>query len=680
MEGSDEMGAPTKSRHCAREFIMIASAYSTIGQVRTFNGRWGWSFVPQVRVRTRKMLGRNKLVKRLQLAAQRLGNQRSDRALGESEESFRSLIENSTVGIYRTTPDGRILMANPALVRMLGYPDFEALASRSLQDEGFEPSYARDEFLKHIEKEGEIIGLEASWKKRDGSLIWVRESARAIRGPDGETLFYDGVVEDITQRKEQEQFLAESEEKFAKAFKCSPQPYTLSTLMEGRYLEINDAFVEKFGWSREETIGHTTAELRIWETPAEREKVVAQLLRGEPVSNTECRLRKKTGEMFNALLSAELLEIRGVQCVVMNAIDITAWKRTQDALYATEERAAAYFQQTMFAVIEWDDDFRVVEWNPAAESIFGYARDEVLGRHGQELIVGKDLAGKVNDMFRALMNHTGGEFSVNENITKRGGRIVCEWFNTPMVAQDGSVTGVISLVHNVTEQKVTENALRELSGRLISAQEEERKRVARELHDDIGQRLALVAIQLDRERQDLQASPEAMRLVMEEASKQVSHLASDMHSMSHRLHSSNLDMQGLAAAAGSFCQEVSEGQNVVVDFQSEGIPRTLSEDIALCLFRVLQEALQNATKHSGAKRFWVALAGSTDQIVLTVRDEGRGFQPEEAIRKRGLGLTSMMERLRLVGGELIIDTGPQSGTMIRACVPLSSHGKSVSAS
>lgn len=609
------------------------------------------------------------IVQRLQLVAQILSNalarRRSDRVLRESEERFRSLVENATVGIYRTTPDGHILMANPTLIRMLGYAELEELAARNLQAERFEPGYGREEFLDRIEKEGEVIGLEAAWKRRDRSVIWVRQSAQAIRGQDGETLFYDGIVEDITKHKGQDQSLAESEEKFARAFKCSPQPFTLSTLREGGYLEINDAFVKKFGWSREETIGRTTFELRIWETAAEREKVVARLLGGEPISNIECRLRKKNGEMFNALLSAELIEIRGVQCVVMNAIDITDWKRAQEALSASEKRAAAYFQQTMFAAIEWDRDFRVVEWNPAAESIFGYRREEALGRHARELIVPGDLTVEVSGLFRALVNHTGGELSVNENLTKTGERIVCEWFNTPMVGQDGSITGVISLAHDITARKAAENALRELSGRLISAQEEERKRVARELHDDIGQQLALISVRLSQAAQTHMSSELSRNLA--EVRQKLQHVASTIGELSHSLHPSKLQYLGIAAALRALCRDVSGAHNIQIEYRGQDNSPRLSDEAQLCLYRIAQEALRNVVKHSKAAHALIQFTSSSEGACLKVQDEGVGFdigRPAE-----GLGLVSMRERLRLIGGSIEINSQPNRGTSIKVHVP-----------
>jgi signal transduction histidine kinase len=199
------------------------------------------------------------------------------------------------------------------------------------------------------------------------------------------------------------------------------------------------------------------------------------------------------------------------------------------------------------------------------------------------------------------------------------------------------------------------------------------------MHDDINQRLGVLAMELDRQGQNLQASADELRSSMAEAYRQVSELSSDIHSMSHRLHSLKLDSLGLAAAMKGFCSELAKRQNVEVKFSSHRIPRRVPEAISLCLFRVLQEALQNAVKHSGARSFRVSLVRSTNQIALAVCDEGRGFRPEEVLLGAGLGLTSMRERLKLVGGTFDIDVKPRRGTTIRAFVPLNPPSRPASA-
>jgi len=218
-----------------------------------------------------------------------------------------------------------------------------------------------------------------------------------------------------------------------------------------------------------------------------------------------------------------------------------------------------------------------------------------------------------------------------------------------------------------------------VSRRLIEAHEQERAWIARELHDDINQRVALLAVQLRTLKQSLPRTEAEAGCVLEEAYERVSELGTDIQSLSHHLHSSKLDYLGLVAAAKSVCKELSRDQNVEVAFQSEDLPRDLPKEVSLCLFRVLQEALQNAVKHSRARRFEVAFTATLTEIQLTVHDSGIGFDPEKAVSSHGLGLTSMKERLKLVGGMLSVESKPEQGTTIHASVPLSRKSKSAAA-
>jgi PAS domain S-box-containing protein len=180
--------------------------------------------------------------------------------LAESEERFRGLFKNATVGLYRTTPGGRIILANPTLVRMLGYSNFKELSVRNLKENGFEPSYPRIQFMQQVEKEGEIKGLEAAWKRRDGTTIFVRESAKAIRDVDGRVLYYEGTVEDITERKRAEQVLEESEHRFRTIIETAREAIFLKDL-DSRYTHVNPATAALFGVPATDLIGRTDAEL-----------------------------------------------------------------------------------------------------------------------------------------------------------------------------------------------------------------------------------------------------------------------------------------------------------------------------------------------------------------------------------------------------------------------------------
>ena len=212
--------------------------------------------------------------------------------------------------------------------------------------------------------------------------------------------------------------------------------------------------------------------------------------------------------------------------------------------------------------------------------------------------------------------------------------------------------------------------LRILGGYILKAQHEERSRIARELHDDIGQRLAFVSMDLGRLEHAKMESVTDFRAAIAEVKTQVSEITRDIGALAHDLHSHVLDARGLVSASDDFCRELSARRNISVKFRSERIPAHIPDTTSFGLFRVLQEALQNGVKHSGAKTFEVTLTGSSRSIELSVKDEGQGFDPKEALKGKGLGLAGMEERMKLLGGELSVDSSPSRGTIIRVRVPL----------
>jgi PAS domain S-box-containing protein len=232
----------------------------------------------------------------------------------------------------------------------------------------------------------------------------------------------------------------------------------------------------------------------------------------------------------------------------------------------------------------------------------------------------------------------------------------------------GSFAGYIGTSVDITERRLAEGVLS--SQKLIEAHEEEGSRIARELHDDINQRLALVSIRLGCLTRGPLASTTEFKQEIGEVSREIENLAADIQAVSHRLHPAKLELLGLERAAAAFCDEVSDRHGLTIDVHFENIPTALPREICLSLYRVLQEALQNIVKHSGSRHASVSLNGHIDSISLIVEDSGAGFDPQEAIRGRGLGLTSMNERLKVVGGHLSIYSQVGDGTTIHAVAPL----------
>ena len=210
----------------------------------------------------------------------------------------------------------------------------------------------------------------------------------------------------------------------------------------------------------------------------------------------------------------------------------------------------------------------------------------------------------------------------------------------------------------------------QLSGMLINAEEKERSRVASELHDDFSQRLAILALGLENVDEATPASLEQVHKQLQELARSTSELGSDLHTLSHRLHSSTLESLGLVPAVDALCREFTCKQGIRVDFSCDEIPRSNNPDAAICIFRIVQEALRNLKKYSGAEEAEVDLRMTGDRLEIRVRDKGRGFSLSELGQNGGLGIRSMEQRARLLGGKFKIHSELGKGTIVEAWVPL----------
>jgi PAS domain S-box-containing protein len=350
------------------------------------------------------------------------------------------------------------------------------------------------------------------------------------------------------------------------------------------------------------------------------------------------------------------------------AVDITERKLAEQVLREGEER---------FRVVA--NTAPVMIWMSGTDKLCTYVNQSWLEFTGRplEAELGNGWVESVHpeDLDRCMHTYTqafdGREpFQMEFRLRRHDGEY--RWVSdtgVPRFTPDHSFAGYIGSSTDVTERRLAEDSLAGVGRKLIEAHEEERTWIARELHDDINQRMALLTIELDRWNQQLPPSAVELHDHIHHAIQRLSDIATDIQALSHRLHSSKLEYLGLVAAAKSFCKELSEQQKVEIDFSHTAIPRSVPKEISLCLFRLLQETLQNAVKHSGVRHFKVELRGTEREIQLTVSDLGVGFDPQDAIHRRGLGLISMRERLQLVNGEFSINSQLGSGTTIHARVP-----------
>jgi PAS domain S-box-containing protein len=355
-----------------------------------------------------------------------------------------------------------------------------------------------------------------------------------------------------------------------------------------------------------------------------------------------------------------------VQALLIAALLLqSARKRKAEAVLRESEERFRLLANTSPALIWMCDAQGKTTYLNDSGFVYTGSQDAGYGDTWSKYVHPED-ASRARDIFAAALKNRH-PYSQEYRFRRNDG--VYRWvFNvaSPRMNDDGSFAGFIGSIVDITDQKLARETLRKLSGHLLEAQEKERTRIARELHDDVCQRLALLSLELGQASRPSNGSPNKL----EEIRKQCSEIARDVQALSHRLHSSKLDYLGIVPALKGFCEEFSQQYEVTVDFTDRDVPQDVPHDVALCLFRITQEALRNAVKYSETPHFQVELAGASDELRLEVRDWGVGLDVDGAQRKHGLGLVSMRERVHLVSGRLFIESRRGEGTKIIAIVPL----------
>jgi PAS domain S-box-containing protein len=418
-----------------------------------------------------------------------------------------------------------------------------------------------------------------------------------------------------------------------------------------------------YGYTEAESLGQPIDMIVPPELPDEENKILDTLRAGGRIEHFETVRLTKAGKRVNVSLTVSPIKNSTGETVGCSGIaqDITERKRREEKLQEYER--AVEHSGEMITVI--DREYRCVMANRQYLSLKNLSRDQVVGHFAYEFLdqatfeqVAKP---KLDECFRGKVV----KYQLKYTYPKIGERVLSiSYF--PIEGTNG-IDRVTCLLQDITDRIQAEKTLADMTRKLVEAQEQERARIARELHDDINQRLAMLAIELEK----LQSNPSEVEVRVRKLLNETNEISNDVEALSHELHSSKLQYLGVVAGIRSWCKEFGERQNMEIEFQNN-IASTLPFETGICLFRILQEALHNIVKHSGVKRVDVRLTEHSNQIHLRVSDSGKGFDVESTMKGKGLGLTSMRERVRLVNGTIAIESKPMGGTTIRVCVPLDS--------
>jgi PAS domain S-box-containing protein len=636
----------------------------------------------------------------------------AERALQESEERYRNLFENAPIGIYRSTPDGRILVANPTLVRMLGYGSFEELAARNLEEEGFEPHYRREEFKAELERLGEILGHEASWTTREGRTVAVRENARVVRAADGSVLHYEGTVEDVSERRRAQDALAEANSKLEAVIRQSPLA-VITMDLEGRVRSWNPRARELFGWTEAEVLG---ADLPIMPDPRRR---IEECARGGLLHGAERQALRKDGSrlevsVWNALLRDLAGQVRGVVTLVA---DNTERKRTEARLSESEQRYRNLFENASDIVFSVDLEGNFTSVNKAGELAGGYTRTELLTMNMSALLAPEDRARAAEIIGEMLAGVALGRYEMTL-LAKSGRRMTLEVVSR-LAFQNGRPIGIHGIARDITERKEWERKLeeyaqelarknRELSEALAAARQaaEVKSRFLANMSHEIrtpmngvlGMTDLLLETNLDPEQSTyaatVKSSAEALMVLINEILD-----ISRIEAGKLELRPAPFDLGQLVAWVGAALEVQARQKGIEFRCSIEpGVPRAVRGDPTR-LRQILDNLGSNAVKftESGEVRVHIALDSETPEaatIRCTVEDTGIGIAPDQigslfqsfsqgdnSTTKRyagaGLGLAISKQLVEMMGGAIGCESEPGRGSRFWFTVPLEKAPDSV---
>ena len=545
--------------------------------------------------------------------------------------------------------------------------------------EGFRRFVHEDDHARVAEAEAEarksrgLYAVEFRVVWPDGTVRWVAAKGAFQYSAKGQPIRMLGTAIDITARKELQAQLDESRDRIS-AIVESAMDAIIAINDEQKIVLFNPAAEKMFGCARGEAIG---SGLERFIPEGSRGRHSAHV-RNFAASGTSSRTMgalgtllalKADGEEFPIEASISHSNISGKILFTVIIRDVTERRRAEKAVRESEDR----FRRVA-------DSAPVLIWMSAVDkqrTFFNQGWLTFTGRPlEQEMRSGWMEGVHREDVERCLSTYTEAfdrrdTFEMEYRLRRFDGEY--RWildFGTPRFEADGTFCGYVGSCVDMTERKNSEESLHALSGRLIGAQEEERSRIARELHDDFSQRMALLGIGLGQLWKNLPDSSVEDRTHVMEMLRGVKEISTDIHSLSHQLHSSKLEHVGLVPAVKGLCKEISDRYRIRVYFSESECPRKIPKEVALCLFRVTQEALGNVLKHSGSSYAEVELSGEGNGVTLRIADAGKGFDPDGTQENAGIGLVGMRERLRLVKGRLLVKSSIDQGTEITAEVPL----------
>jgi PAS domain S-box-containing protein len=600
-------------------------------------------------------------------------------ALRSSEEHHRRLIDILPDAVCLIHPKGRLLAVNSQAVAILGYSSTGELLQKSIFE--LTPADEHERIKMDITvalKAGIIRNVEYTMLKKNGTPISVELSATVSLGFNNQPAGLLSVVRNITESKQAQEALQDSEERFRQLADNIREVFWMSNIDKSKIIYVSPAYEEIWG----QTCNSLYASPQNWIEsvhPDDRKLVSENALKKQVTGEYDEIYRIIRPDGTIRWIQDRAFPIRdaskNIYRIVGIADDITKRKEAWDALGESEARKRAIMQAALDGIITIDHEGRIAELNSAAGKIFG---------HNHSKFIGENVMGVIPPSFKPWFKTGLANCFAGDKGPIQGSRI-----EMPVLRVDGSeffaeltITQIRLLGHpmftlyirDITKRKRAEAELRSLPQRIIKAQEAERFRIARELHDGINQMIASVKMRLRRVEDNLPGLKPAAREILHRCDRLLVKILEENRQIAHNLRPTELDNLGLAVACSSFCSQVQSRTNLQFQCRLTLPKQRLPSVVELHLFRIVQEAINNIEKYAQAKSVKLQIRFYGNSVILKIQDDGKGFDAKTLKMGRkilhGLGLTNMRERALSLGGTCEIISVPGRGTTIIVRVPL----------
>ena len=594
----------------------------------------------------------------------------AEESLRESAEKYRTLLETTSEGCWLLNSELETIEVNAALCKMLGYSQDEMLGKTPFD---FVDDENRKVFIEQTSKISTTLhrSYEITLKKKNGENFNTYFNATTIRDKSGKVQGAFAFITDITEKKRAEEALRKSEDQYRNIFKNIQDVYYEVTL-DGIIIEASPSIEDVSLYKREEIIGKSLSDIYV--DPQNRDEFLKELLKNRKVTGYEIILQDKDGSQSYCSITAKLVSDKhGEPVKVIGSLhNINERKRMEESLREREKTLKAILAASPVGICLVRN--RIIDWtNQAMYRIWGYKEGSLLGKNTQVLYPDLEEYDRVGRQFYSEIEQEGIGQVETRWVTRDGTKIHCYLQGCPLDPSDIS-KGVIVGAMDITGRKQAEDLVHNLSQLLMKAQESERHRISRDLHDHVAQELSAVKIGFETLFDPQPAIAPEIRQRVSELTRTLQESIKAVRDVSYDLRPPALDEMGLVETLVQYCNDFSENNGIKVDFHCAGMKNlTLDFDTEINLYRLTQESLTNIKKHADADQVIIRLVAAFPNIILRIEDNGKGFDVQKRLatlsEEKRMGIRSMEQRTKLLQGEMEIQSKPMQGTKISIMLP-----------